>query len=167
MESKILFSEKQRFTQWWLWLLLLGINAIFIFQAYQFLVLHKPLGVHANSTMGFLFGFCIIIIITILLRIISLKTIIKEDGIYIKFFPFHLKFKKYPFDTIEQVYIRKYNPIFEYGGWGLRYSFKNGKAFNISGNMGIQIIFKNHSKLLIGTKKNHLVEKILNDILVN
>lgn len=32
-------------------------------------------------------------------------------------------------------------------------SFGRGKAFNMSGNVGIQLIFKNGDQLLIGTKK--------------
>ena len=30
----ILFSETQKFKQWWIWLLLLSINSIFIFGIY-------------------------------------------------------------------------------------------------------------------------------------
>ena len=35
------------------------------------------------------------------------------------------------------------------GGWGWRYSIRNGRAFNISGNKGLQIIFKDGKKLLL------------------
>jgi len=48
------------------------------------------------------------------------------------------------------VFVRKYSPLFEYGGWGLRWSL-NGKAVNVRGNMGIQVVLKNGSRILIGT----------------
>jgi hypothetical protein len=31
MDNKILFAERQRFKQIWLWLILLGVNGLFIF----------------------------------------------------------------------------------------------------------------------------------------
>jgi len=50
--------------------------------------------------------------------------------------------------------VRKYSPIGEYGGWGYRVAGKrSGVAYNISGNMGIQIELKNGKKILLGTRK--------------
>jgi hypothetical protein len=51
-------------------------------------------------------------------------------------------------------YVRKYNAIAEYGGWGWRLGlFGKGTAYNISGNEGLQLEFINGKKLLIGTQK--------------
>ena len=42
----------------------------------------------------------------------------------------------------------------EYGGWGLRLGlFGNGKAFNVSGDKGLQLEFTDNKKLLIGTNR--------------
>lgn len=51
--------------------------------------------------------------------------------------------------------MRLYRPIKEFGGWGMRTAFngKNGKAYNVSGNVGIQLELKNGSKTLLGTQK--------------
>ncbi|MBJ2175825.1 hypothetical protein JBL43_16340 [Aureibaculum sp. A20] len=67
-------------------------------------------------------------------------------------------------NDISKVYVRKYNAITEYGGWGFRgYIFKTGgKAFNVMGNKGIQIVLKNGKKMLIGTQKEVEAERILN-----
>ena len=71
---------------------------------------------------------------------------------YIRFFPFHLKFKFYPWDSIRKSYLRQYSPLGEYGGWGLRIGlFGKGTAYNVSGNWGLQLEFTNKKKLLIGT----------------
>ena len=50
-------------------------------------------------------------------------------------------------------YVRKYSPIAEFGGWGYRISFNGGPAYNIAGNMGLQIVFVSGKKLLIGTQQ--------------
>jgi hypothetical protein len=65
-----------------------------------------------------------------------------------------LTFKKYSWDKIAKSFVRQYNPIIEYGGWGLRLGlFGKNRAYNISGKEGIQLVFHDHKKLLVGTNK--------------
>lgn len=54
-------------------------------------------------------------------------------------------------------YVRKYSPLGEFDGWGLRFGF-GGKAENISDSQ-----FTNNKKLLIGTQK----PKELSETLIN
>ena len=56
-----------------------------------------------------------------------LVTEVRTDGLYLRFFPFHQSFRKFPFESIKHSEVRTYSPIKEYGGWGIRYSW-NGKA---------------------------------------
>jgi hypothetical protein len=71
--------------------------------------------------------------------------------LYICFFPFHLSFKKMPFIQIKKYEARTYSPLGEYGGWGIRYGFE-GKAYNVSGNRGVQLELVNGKRLLIGSQ---------------
>ncbi|MBE9601319.1 hypothetical protein [Pedobacter sp. MC2016-24] len=62
-------------------------------------------------------------------------------------------------------FVRKYSPLTEYGGWGIRFGlFGQGNAFNVSGNEGLQLEFNDHTKLLIGTKKPAELTETLNKI---
>ena len=79
-----------------------------------------------------------------------LLTVIKEDGIQIKFFPFTDFI--IPFNKIKDYKIREYRPIIDYGGWGIRFN-KCGKAYTVSGKIGLQIELSNGKKILIGTQK--------------
>ncbi len=79
-----------------------------------------------------------------------LLTAIKEDGIQIKFFPF-TDFL-IPFNKIKDYKIKEYRPIIDYGGWGIRFN-KSGKAYTVSGKIGLQIELSNGEKVLIGTQK--------------
>lgn len=89
-----------------------------------------------------------------------LKNQIRKDGVYVKFFPFHLSFKVYKWDKVSKLFVRQYDPISEYGGWGLRIG-RNGKAFNVSGNKGLQLEFHDNKKLLIGTNKPEELKETL------
>jgi hypothetical protein len=53
----------------------------------------------------------------------------------------------------------------EYGGWGLRLGlFGKGTAFNVSGDIGLQLEFTDDRKLLIGTNKPDELIETLNKI---
>ena len=100
---------------------------------------------------------------------LNLQTRIDEFGIHFKFWPIQSVKKNIPWSSIKRCYVRKYSPLKEYGGWGLRGSIrskafgagKNGTALNVSGNMGIQIEFVDGNKLLIGTQKPEQASEVL------
>jgi len=161
MDNEILFTEKQRFHQWWLWLILLGINGFLLFGVFKQVVGGQQFGDKPMNDVSLLIVTGIVIIITILLISFRLETIIKKDGIYVRFFPFYLKFEHYTWEELTKSFIRQYSPLAEYGGWGLRMGFK-GEAFNVSGNKGLQLEFKSKRKLLIGTRKPEELIAVLN-----
>lgn len=153
MADRILFYEKQRFTQWWLWLLLLVTFAFPLFGIFREMRSEHPFSNPEDNT-GFIISLVVLSCVAALFFIFRLETQITNTGINARFFPLHLKYQQFRWTEMEQVYVRKYSPISEFGGWGLRYSLSSaGKAYNISGNQGIQIVFKDGKKLLIGTNK--------------
>jgi hypothetical protein len=165
MNNELLFTEKQRFNQWWIWLILLGVNGLFLFGIFKQIIGGQPFGDKPMSDTGLVLGTILSILFTFLFLNFRLDTLIKTDGIYVRFFPFHLKFKHYAWESLTKSYIRKYSPISEYGGWGLRYGlFGKGNAFNVSGNNGLQLQFTNNKKLLIGTSKPDELYEILYQI---
>lgn len=165
MDNKILFTERQRFRQWWLWLILLGINGLFLFGIFKQVIGGQKFGDKPMSDVGLLIGTGFAFLLTLLFFNFRLDTLIKNDGIYVRFFPFHLKFKYYPWDILTKSCVRSYSAITEYGGWGLRLGlFGNGTAFNVSGNKGLQLEMKSNAKLLIGTNKADELTAVLNKI---
>lgn len=162
MEKQPLFSEKQRFNQWWIWLILLGTNGVFLYGWVQQIYLKIPFGDHPMSDLGVWISVFAMFLFTLFMRLFCLETSIHEDGIYVRFAPLQRKTRIYRWDMLDEVYVRKYSPLKEYGGWGYRVGFGNtGGALNISGDMGIQLIFKDKMPLLIGTQKPEEVEKAL------
>ena len=80
----------------------------------------------------------------VLIFSMRLETEIDHNAISIRVFPFRTKEIKW--DDIQTAYIRTYSPIMEYGGWGIRYSFRNGRAYNMSGKIGLQLVLTNGKK---------------------
>lgn len=162
MDKRIFFTERQRFKQWWLWLILLGLNGLFLFGVFRQVILAKQFGDNPMSNAGLLTASGISIILTLLFVILRLDTVIKEDGVYVRIFPLQLKFKHYAWNDLTKSFVRQYAPIAEFGGWGMRLGlFGRGKAITISGNSGLQLECKNKDKLLIGTNKPEELSGIL------
>lgn len=155
MARHVLFSERQRFTQWWLWLLIIGlaIHPFIIF--YPELATGEPV-----DFMDFGISFIVTIPLVVLFILLRLETRITDEGITVRFFPFQIKGREYGWDEIREAHVRKYRPIAEFGGWGIR-GLGNNKAYNVSGNMGLQLIFNDGRKLLIGTRKPEQLEASL------
>ena len=61
------------------------------------------------------------------------------------------RFHRIAFDDISLIYPRTYQPLGEFGGYGIRWG-KYGRAYNVSGNRGVQLEFSNGRKLLIGSQ---------------
>lgn len=155
------FIEKQRFNQLWL-ILLIIISAIVPIGIIMGTYLKDPTSFSA-SELALVLG--VIIIASGLIFVFKLNTRIDEKGIYYKFFPFHIKYKTIEWNEVDNAYIRTYDAISEYGGWGLKggalWNKSKGTAINVSGDIGIQLELKNGKKLLIGTQKKEQVESIL------
>lgn len=165
MVSNMIFIEKQKFRQWWVMLVLLGLNAIIVIAIFSQLIFEKPFGQNPMSNFGLILTAFFVLLFSAFIFIIRLETRIGAEGIHVCFFPFHLKFKKFSWDEISQCYVREYAPIGEFGGWGLRFGlFGQGNAWNVAGNKGLQIEFKNGKKLLIGTQKPELMAEALEKI---
>ncbi|MBK7093715.1 MAG: hypothetical protein IPH57_01110 [Saprospiraceae bacterium] len=165
MKNEVLFSEVQRFKQWWLWLVLFGINGMFLYGVIQQIILGTKFGDNPMSNTGLLIFFAFSLALSALFVYLRLETVLSPDGIFVRFYPVILKYRFFSWSNVRKAYIRQYKPILEYGGWGLRYSFRGkGRAFNVSGNIGLQLEFINGEKLLIGTQNPEKLRNVLEDL---
>lgn len=159
-DGNMFFEEKQFFRQWWLWVILIGINGIFWLGFIQQLARWQS----ADTGFGAIAGMFVLVfafgLFTFLFFIFGLETRIDIDGIHIRFIPFNTDFKHYTWDKISRYHIRKYHPLREYGGWGIRGGV-DGMAYNVSGDRGLQLEMKDGKKILIGTGKPDEMEAAL------
>lgn len=141
-EEHTSFEEVQPFDQIWLWSLL-GLELVIMVIAV--LTAAAPLWIMAVC-LG------IMALTMALLGSLKLYTRIDADGVHFRMTPFHFREQTILWEEIDQIQVRKYSPIMEYGGWGIRIGLM-GKAYNVKGDKGIQIVKKNGKRLLIGTQR--------------
>ncbi|MDY6911592.1 MAG: DUF6141 family protein [Chloroflexota bacterium] len=154
MAEVILFREVQRLRQIWLWLIVLCAPAILIYGMIQQLILDNPFGNNPTSdTVLIILGIVLGLGLPCFMYTINLTTEVHTDGLYLKYFPFHLSFREIAFEEIKSYTAQTYSPIKDYGGWGIKFG-RGGKAYNVSGNSGVQMELVNGEKLLIGSKRS-------------
>lgn len=167
------FFEKQYLKRGWMFkagmiVVIMGV-ILLAFGLFMQLYFGKPFGSKSLSdTQLIIFTIlmlCIIIPIPIMMYKSSLITKINKSGISLRYPPFQNRYLIFPFSEISSCEVRQYNPMKEYGGWGVRYNFKTKeKAYNVCGNMGIQLYLKNGKKVLIGTQKPDEAKAALNKL---
>ncbi len=164
--EKVLFSEEQRFNQWWHRLIMLASLAAvlipFAIGFYSQVILDKPFGNDPMSTEGLtvtgLASGLIMAIIAVMMFVARLNIKVTHEALWVSFPPFVRKWKKILPDEIHNYKIRTYKAKREYGGHGKRQRLRSGQAYTVSGNIGLQLYLKNGKKLLIGTQKKQALE---------
>ena len=149
--DQTIFYEKQQFRQVWIWMILILILLILLIP-----IISGVFGVFLNIIL-LMIGYCFIW----LFYSMKLITEIKKDGIQITFTPFTNFI--IPFNKIRSYKIREYKPILEYGGWGIRFN-RTGKAYTVSGKIGMQIELSNGKEILIGTENPDKILQSLNKL---
>jgi hypothetical protein len=159
------FREEQRFRQPWLWVLLFGCALGGLFGAGTFIhgmirqfIYGQPWGGRPMSDTGLAVVGAVAILCCLsaavgapwLLYAVRLVAEVRDDGLYVRFFPF--RGRTIAFDRIRHCEARTYRPILEYGGWGIRWGLR-GKAYNVSGNRGVQLDIAGEGRLLIGSQR--------------
>jgi hypothetical protein len=142
-DTAILYSERQHFSRWWF---LLGIEPIVI-----------ALGLAAGGIIPWVAVLGVLLFSMVapsVLVLSQLETVISRDDIRLRFRPWRWRWKVIPREMIVKAYVRQYDPLGEYGGWGIKYGGKKeGWCYNARGKFGLQLELDDGKRLMIGTMK--------------
>jgi hypothetical protein len=140
------FIETQKFTQWWIWLVLVVLSAI---PLYNFAYVGFSEGLMTSPIFLFVILFCLF----------KLATKIDEKEIKIVFFP--LVWKTMQWADIKTVRLFDYGFV---GGWGIRFWTKYGTVYNTSGSKGLLVELQDGKKIVVGTQKEEALKLFLKGI---
>jgi hypothetical protein len=154
------FIDKQRLKLWWLYILL-GIETIIVLS----IILFDKGGMSFQDLKNIYFLPIVAILVPYLLVYLicknSLTLKIDQCGINYHYWPFARK-KNISWTKIDKIYIRRFDALGEYGGWGLKHrlwfnpdSYRgNDKAYILNDkNLGLQILLHNNKKILFSSSK--------------
>ena len=104
-------------------------------------------------------GPLVVLVVAVLLSLSHLDVDVTEVGVMIAF-RYVWPARRIAFDDIVGLEVRRYNPLLEYGGWGVRLGPK-GWAYVTSGNGGVQLRLRKGLPVLIGSAHPHKLEEAI------
>ena len=162
--TRAYFNETQRFRQWWIWLIIVVSIGTYVFAVFSSFTSEQEK--KATDDIILIAVSIIPVLLVVMFFSLRLVTRIRNDGVFVQFKPFQFKPKHIRPEDIKTFEIRKYKPLLEYGGWGIRAGGKKyGKAYNVSGNLGLQLYLANGKKLLIGTQHPKQIRKAMENLM--
>ena len=155
-----LFVEVQRYHRGWMWLLLsLTFVALLAIIVAQWVLFTHPTDYWLSASSLALIGVVLLLLVGLVYKA-HLVTRIDKYGVQFRLFPFQWYYRQIYWQEVEEVYIREYEAISDYGGWGVRYS-QQGKSYTMAGQFGIQLVLSNEQRVLIGTQRPIELEQLI------
>ena len=109
----------------------------------------------------------ILFLVAWLFAALKLEVRIEETRLVYRMPPLINKEKVIQKDEISSYEVSRYKPVMHYGGWGIRYSMKHGKAYSISGNKGLRLHLKSGKTILLGTRQMDEIKAAMDNMMQN
>ena len=152
LQLPLSFTETQRFSQRWRWLLavltllVLGFLGIALFKDPSW----PALLILAVVLLPLLAG----------LWLMRLEVRVDAAGIHYRYLPLLWRWRHWPWADFQKVFPRTYSPLGEYGGWGIK-GLPGELAYNVWGPAGLQLVFRSGNRLLLGTQQPEQLRQVL------
>ena len=152
MSESVIFREEQRFKQWWLWPLVYGLAALMWWAFFQQIIRGRPWGTNpAPNWLIWLLWPVFGLGLPALFHAMTLVVEVRPQRVDIRYRPFVNR--SIALTDIDHLTARTYNPLREYGGWGIRGWSGQRVAYNVSGNQGVELTLHDGSSGMIGSRQ--------------
>ncbi len=137
---------------WWVMLLIRGITVLMWYSFVQQIILARPFGSNPGPDwsvwlLWVVFGIGFPAIFLVMRLVVE----VRADHVTIRYFP--ILRRRIPLKDIERVEARKYSPIAEYGGWGIRGWYRGRISYSVSGNRGVELVLTGGRRVMIGSRR--------------
>lgn len=152
-DNTVLYREIQRPRQIWIWILILTVACFFWYIFIQQIFLGNPIGTKPAPDLMLIIFWLIfgILFPVVLIGFVKLISEVRLDGIYIRFQPFHIQYRKFLFKDI-QYYVPVEYKASDFGGRGVRINLKGETAYSMNGKHAIKLKLQ-HETIVISTEK--------------
>jgi hypothetical protein len=152
MTEPLAYSEEQRFRRSWVWGIVIVVAVLGWWAFVQQIVLGKPFGENPAPDWGvWLLWLVIGIGLPALFVFIRLLLEVTTDAVVVRYRP--LVRRSIPLADIEQVKVRTYNALREYGGWGVKGWSRKNMAYNVSGDKGVELTLRDGRRVMLGSQR--------------
>ncbi|MCL1821189.1 MAG: hypothetical protein FWG22_00030 [Prolixibacteraceae bacterium] len=172
--GKIYHKEEQRYTQWWLWLLILLVFAVSTLPLWYIFIedvaQRRSQGVSVSYSSELLLTSVIttgiMLFFVLMFKFIKLETEINSEAIRFRYAPFVNKWKLIKASTIESWSVEKFVPS-KFGGYGIKIKFRRQKSYTVYGRLCLKLVLKGGQIVMIGTQQKSSIEYAIKKMMQN
>ena len=152
------YREVQYIRQTWITAILVVPLGIVLFGLFQQVVLGRPWGNKPVSNQAFiLIGTALCAFVVWLLNL-KMVTEVRPDALFVGFRVLWWP-RRIAMQEIASARAITYRPIAEYGGWGMRWSFRDSSmAYTARGDRAVEIVLQDGRRILIGSQRPEELE---------
>ncbi len=155
---RLLYTETQRFSQWWLWACL-GLADILLLS----LVLRAFADQADPPTRGIsLVALLFLAALTLLALVLRMDTKVDTEGVASRWRPLQRRFRKILWTDITAAEVIRYR----FGRLGIHRSPRFGEVQRMGGSQGLLLTLANGRKLLLGTREPERLAALLDRVLL-
>lgn len=144
-----LYRESQGLKPHFLFPIVAFLIALSAYMVIEQLIIGNPVGDNPASDEGLIaIVFFTGLLLPAFLLSMKLRTMVDQEAIYVRLFP--LKSMTIPLWDVKSFWIRRYDWLRDYGGFGIRFN-SEGWAYIMQGGIGVQIQRTDGRMVLIGS----------------
>ena len=159
-EGTTLFEEVQQFTRPSVSRFFKALTGIVFLALLVSLIIQKGRFTDYNKLLIVLLPILLVLNIIFASRLV---TQIRTDGLYVRFPPWQSRFSVYDWIDIVEIQVRKYQPMREFMGWGIRYGIRK-MGYIVAASACIEIVLKNGYTIIVTTQRGEEVNEVLKRI---
>ncbi|MBU3740898.1 MAG: hypothetical protein FGM24_01285 [Candidatus Kapabacteria bacterium] len=84
-----------------------------------------------------------------MMRASTLLVVVDNDGIIVKARFFHRRGRNIPWTDVQRVQLRPLRAFSEFGGWGIRYGFRNATGYIYDGDHCLECVLQNQKRIVV------------------
>ena len=158
--TKVRFEARPYFRQWWMWLLI-GLMVVLGWAGLiEQIVLGQPFGTNPGPDwLVWLMWLLVGIGLPLLFLWLHLRLAVTDQEIEIDYRPFSQR--RIPLSTVLGATAREYDALREYGGWGIKGWSRDKRAYNVSGNAGVELFLIDGRSVMLGSRRADELERAI------
>lgn len=158
----LLFSEVQRFRQWYTRVVLAFPPAALLFITCRQVIWHKPWGKPPTSDGGLIFLSLLLTAVYLRLITVKLVTSVRQQELSVGLRGLWRR-RRIPLGDVRSARVVTYDAVADFGGYGIR-SGSRGTAYIARGNRAAELVLSGGAKLLIGSQRPAELVQAITDV---
>lgn len=148
-DPTVVYEDAQSRKPWFVWPVVLTVSAGALALLLMQVGLGRPVGSRPMpDAAAWILGIAVGLIGPLIVALIKLTIVVRTDEVVVRYRP--LMTRRYAMADIESVEAVTYQPLREWGGWGIRARPGTGWCYTISGDQGVMITLRDGRKRLLG-----------------